>query len=149
MERVTERDGVLFVNDSKATNAASSAPALAAYPPIDGRARIHWIVGGLAKGEGVGECGAWLGHVAAAYLIGDAAPMLAGALAGHVTTHSCGTLDVAVQRAAAAARAGNVVLLSPAAASFDQFRDFEQRGDMFRTYVAALSAPADDDGASR
>ncbi|MEQ1726222.1 MAG: UDP-N-acetylmuramoyl-L-alanine--D-glutamate ligase [Sphingopyxis sp.] len=138
MERVAEVGGVLFVNDSKATNPASSAPALAAYPPADGRARIHWILGGLAKGDGLGECEAWLGHVAHAWLIGEAAAMFARALGNHVPSSYCGTLEQAVADAAAAAHSGDVVLLSPACASFDQFRDFEARGEAFRTAVAAL-----------
>ena len=143
MERVGEVDGVLYVNDSKATNAASSAPALAAYPPTNGSPRIHWIVGGLAKGEGIGECESWLAHVAHAWLIGDAAPMLERVIAGRVPTTLAGALDVAVTMAAQAAHAGDVVLLSPAAASFDQFRDFEARGDAFRAAVAALKQGAE------
>ena len=139
MERVAEKNGVLYVNDSKATNPASSAPALAAYPPLHGRARIHWIVGGLAKGEGVGECAQWLGHVSCAYLIGDAAPMLARTLSGHVAVDKSVTLEKAVASAAAVALSDDVVLLSPAAASFDQFRDYEHRGQSFRDAVAGLS----------
>jgi UDP-N-acetylmuramoylalanine--D-glutamate ligase len=137
MERVGEIGGVLFVNDSKATNAASVAPALAAYPPAP-RLRIHWILGGLAKGEGLGECEAWLGHVAHAYLIGDAAAMFARALGSRVPSSYSGTVEQAVLDAAGAAQSGDVVLLSPACASFDQFRDFEARGDAFRAAVAAL-----------
>ena len=139
MERVAERDGVLFINDSKATNPASSAPALAAWPP-NPNPRIHWIVGGLAKGEGIGECEDWLGHVAHAWLIGDAAPMLARVLADRVPISHSGTLEEAVATAAAAAKSGDVILLSPAAASFDQFRDFEARGDAFRQAVNAVIA---------
>ena len=139
MERIAEIDGVLYVNDSKATNAASAAPALAAYPPAT-TPRIHWIVGGLAKGEGVGECEALLGNVAHAYLIGDAAPMLERTLAGRVPLTVSGTMDAAIAAARAAAQPGDVVLLSPAAASFDQFRDFEHRGDHFRNLVHALTA---------
>lgn len=139
MERIAEKDGVLFINDSKATNAASTAPALAAYPPTaDGRPRIHWIVGGLAKEDGLGECAAHLGNVARAYLIGDAAPMLARHLAGVVPVEHSGTLDAALCDAMAQTQPGDVVLLSPAAASFDQFRDFEHRGDSFRDLVVAL-----------
>ena len=144
MERVAEIGGVLYVNDSKATNPASSAPALAAYPPNEARPRIHWIVGGLAKGEGIGECTPWLGHVACAYLIGDAAPMLAATLSGRVSIETSVTLDHAVAAAAAAARPGDVVLLSPASASFDQFRDFEHRGQCFRDAVADLSGGGSD-----
>ena len=137
MERVADVGGVLFVNDSKATNPESSAPALAAYPPADGP-RIHWIVGGLAKGEGLGACTDWLGHVARAYLIGDAAAMFARVIGSAVPVELSGTLETAVRSAAAQARPGDVVLLSPAAASFDQFRDFEARGAAFCAAVAAL-----------
>jgi UDP-N-acetylmuramoylalanine--D-glutamate ligase len=138
MERIAEIDGVLYVNDSKATNAASAAPALAAYPPAP-HPRIHWIVGGLAKTDGVGECEPLLGNVAHAWLIGDAAPMLERTLAGRVPLTVSGTMDAAVAAAHAAAQAGDVVLLSPAAASFDQFRDFEHRGDHFRALVTSLA----------
>ncbi|MEK6540549.1 MAG: UDP-N-acetylmuramoyl-L-alanine--D-glutamate ligase [Pseudomonadota bacterium] len=137
MERVGEIGGVQFVNDSKATNPASAAPALAAYPPAP-RPRIHWILGGLAKGEGLGECEAWLGHVAHVYLIGDAAAMFARALGKRVPSSYSGTVEQAVADAATAAQNGDIVLLSPACASFDQFRDFEARGDAFRASVAAL-----------
>ena len=138
MERIADIDGVLYVNDSKATNAASAAPALAAYPPAP-NPRIHWIVGGLAKTEGVGECEPLLGNVAHAYLIGDAAPMLERTLAGRVPLTVSTTLDAAIAAARAAAQPGDVVLLSPAAASFDQFRDFEHRGDHFRSLVTSLA----------
>jgi UDP-N-acetylmuramoylalanine--D-glutamate ligase len=133
MERVAEKGGVLFVNDSKATNADSTAPALAAYP------HIHWIVGGRAKTEDLGPCEAQLGHVRAAYAIGEAGPMFANLLGGKVpmVEHSI-TLDTAVKSAAHRAKAGEVVLLSPACASFDQFRDYEHRGQAFREAVEAL-----------
>ncbi len=133
MERVAEKDGILFVNDSKATNPDSTAPALAAYP------HIHWIVGGLAKTKDLGPCAAQLGHVRAAYTIGDSGPMFAQLLAGKVPVSECGMLGVAVNEAAGAAKAGEVVLLSPACASFDQFRDYEARGQAFREAVGALS----------
>jgi UDP-N-acetylmuramoylalanine--D-glutamate ligase len=140
MERIAEFDGVLYVNDSKATNAEAAAPALAAYPPAtDGRPRIHWIAGGVAKGEGIGPCEQWLGHIARAYLIGDAAPMLARVLSDRLPNEVSGNLEAAVAAARANARSGDVVLLSPAAASFDQFRDFEARGDAFRAMMAGLS----------
>jgi UDP-N-acetylmuramoylalanine--D-glutamate ligase len=133
MERVAEKDGILFVNDSKATNPDSTAPALAAYP------HIHWIVGGLAKTKDLGPCEAQLGHVRAAYTIGDSGPMFAQLLAGKVPVTECGVLTTAVTEAAEAAKAGEVVLLSPACASFDQFRDYEARGQAFREAVGALS----------
>ena len=114
-------------------------PALAAWPP-NPNPRIHWIVGGLAKGEGIGECEGWLGHVAHAWLIGDAAPMLARVLGDRVSVTHSGTMEAAVNAAAAVAKPGDVILLSPAAASFDQFRDFEARGDAFRQAVNAVIA---------
>ncbi len=141
MERIAEANGILFINDSKATNAASAAPALAAYPPAaDGRHRVHWIAGGLAKEDGLGECAAHLGNVARAYLIGDAAPMLARHLAGQVPVEQSGTVDAAIRDAVSHAQSGDVILLSPAAASFDQFRDFEARGAQFRTIVTSIIA---------
>ena len=133
MERVAEKDGILFVTDSKATNPDSTAPALAAYP------YIHWIVGGLAKTHSLGPCEAQLGHVRAAYTIGDSGPMFAQLLAGKVPVTECGVLTAAVSEAAEAAKAGEVVLLSPACSSFDQFRDYEARGEAFRDAVGALS----------
>ena len=133
MERVVEKDGILFVNDSKATNPDSTAPALAAYP------YIHWIVGGLAKTHSLGPCEEQLGHVRGAYTIGDSGPMFAQLLAGKVPVTECGVLTAAVEAAADAAKAGEVVLLSPACASFDQFRDYEARGQAFREAVGALS----------
>ena len=142
MERVAEVGGVLFINDSKATNADSSAPALAAWPPADGRRRLHWILGGLAKGEGLGPCAEWFGHVARGYLIGDAAPNFARALGDAVPAEHCGTLEAALASAARRAVPGDVVMLSPAAASFDQFRDFEARGDAFRRIVSEIEQQA-------
>lgn len=132
MERVAERNDVLFVNDSKATNPTSTAPALAAYP------RIHWILGGQAKTKDLEACAPHFGHVAAAYVIGEAGPMFAKLLRPVMAVTEAGTLDRAVAAAAEAAQPGDVVLLSPACASFDQFRDFEARGDAFRAAVEAL-----------
>jgi UDP-N-acetylmuramoylalanine--D-glutamate ligase len=132
MERVAERRGVLFVNDSKATNPTSTAPALAAFPAI------HWILGGLAKTEDLNACAPHFGHVRAAYTIGDAGQMFARLLRPIMPVSECGTLDKAVRVAAEAARDGEVVMLSPACASFDQFKDYEARGDAFRAAVGAL-----------
>ncbi len=132
MERVAEISGIAFVNDSKGTNTAASAPALAAFE------NIHWILGGLAKEAGLGECEAQLGHIKAAYTIGEAGPAFAALLQDHVPVEQCATLDRAVGSAAARAEAGDTVLLSPACASFDQYRDFEARGDHFRDLVEAL-----------
>ena len=133
MERVAEISGVAYVNDSKGTNTAASAPALAAFD------NIHWIVGGLAKEPGLGECEAELGHVKAAYTIGKAGPDFAALLEGRVPVEQCETLDRAVAAAAARAEAGDTVLLSPACASFDQYADFEKRGEHFRALVEGLT----------
>ena len=132
MERVAEVAGVAYVNDSKGTNTAASAPALAAFD------NIHWILGGLAKEPGLGECEAELGHVKAVYTIGKAGPDFAALLEGRVPVQQCETLDRAVSEAAAKAQAGDTVLLSPACASFDQYADFEKRGDHFRALVEGL-----------
>ncbi|MBX7457952.1 UDP-N-acetylmuramoyl-L-alanine--D-glutamate ligase [Qipengyuania sp. 1NDH17] len=132
MERLAEIAGVAYVNDSKGTNTAASAPALAAFD------KIHWILGGLAKEPGLGECEAELGHVKAAYTIGKAGPDFAALLEGRVPVEQCETLDRAVTSAAAAAQAGDTVLLSPACASFDQYQDFEKRGEHFRELVEGL-----------
>jgi UDP-N-acetylmuramoylalanine--D-glutamate ligase len=133
MERIAEKDGVLFINDSKATNATATAPALAAYPAV------HWILGGLAKSDDLDDCAPYFDHVCAAYTIGTAGPMFGHILreAGKKVTES-GTLAQAVKDAAAAAKPGEVVMLSPACASFDQFSDYEARGDAFRIAVEGL-----------
>ena len=132
MERVAERQGVLFVNDSKATNPTSTAPALAAYPAV------RWILGGQPKGDDLAPCEPWLDRVRAAYTIGEAGPMFARLLRPRVAVRECGVLERAVRAAADEAEAGDVVLLSPACASFDQFRDYEARGAAFRAAVEAL-----------
>ena len=132
MERVAEKGGVLFVNDSKATNPTSTAPALAAYPAV------HWILGGLPKGDDLSPCEPYLGHVRAAYTIGEAGPMFAQLLRPKLPVTECGRLEAAVAAAAGDAEAGEVVLLSPACASFDQFKDYEARGAAFRAAVEAL-----------
>ena len=137
MERVAEANGVLFINDSKATNPASTAPALAAFPPAPER-RIHWILGGLPKGDDLDECAPSFGNVARAYVIGEAGPRFAELLGPYMPVVRSEMLCEAVRDAIAAARPGDVVLLSPACASFDQFRDYEARGDSFRQIVQAL-----------
>jgi UDP-N-acetylmuramoylalanine--D-glutamate ligase len=143
MERVCEAAGVAYINDSKATNAASAAPALAAFPPDpainDGAPRIHWIVGGLPKEDGLGACAAHLGNVAAAYTVGEAGPMFARLLEGDVRVERCELISEAVRRARDAARPGDIVLLSPACASYDQFRDYEKRGLHFSQMVRAMT----------
>ncbi len=142
MEPVGERRGLLWVNDSKATNPDSTAPALTAYPAI------HWIAGGRPKldADGCADLSAvlpHLGNVIHAWLIGEAAPAFAEILGGHVPVTQSGTLDAAIAGILAEARPGAVVLFSPAAASFDQYRDFEQRGAAFRAAVAALDGGQD------
>jgi UDP-N-acetylmuramoylalanine--D-glutamate ligase len=134
MEIVRTVDGVRYVNDSKATNPTSVAPALQAFEGI------HWILGGQAKTAELDACLPHLKAVKAAYVIGEAAPLFQTILAPHVAVSNAGTLDVAVTRAAAAAQAGDTVLLSPACASFDQYRDYEARGAHFRALVEALAA---------
>ena len=149
MERVAEANGVLFINDSKATNPASAAPALAAFPPLPadpGHKRIHWILGGLPKGDDLDECAPWFGNVAAAYTIGDAGPRFAELLESAMPVHRAEMMSEAIRHAIEAARPGDVVLLSPACASFDQFRDYEARGQAFRQIVAALLDGADTPG---
>jgi UDP-N-acetylmuramoylalanine--D-glutamate ligase len=133
MERIREKDGVLFVNDSKATNAEAAAPALAAYP------KVRWIVGGQAKTDSLGDTEGQLGHVVRAYTIGEAGPMFARLLCERgIAVSECESLENAVKMAAGDSQPGEVVLLSPASASFDQFRDFEARGDRFRELVEGL-----------
>ena len=132
MERIRERGGVLFVNDSKATNPTATAPALAAFE------KIRWICGGQAKTDDLDECAPQFGHVRKAYTIGEASELFARLLSPHMDVAECETLDRAVGEAAAEAEAGDTVLLSPACASFDQFRDFEDRGDQFRKLVEGL-----------
>ncbi len=128
LELLRERDGVRWVNDSKATNVASTLTALDATP-----APVHLILGGDdAKGEDFRPLRDRAAHV---YLIGQAA----GRLAEEVGGEPCGDLGTAVARAAARAGAGETVLLSPACASFDQFKDYEERGRRFAALVEALA----------
>jgi UDP-N-acetylmuramoylalanine--D-glutamate ligase len=138
LQPVRELRGVRFVNDSKATNPESAERALEAYPP--GTLRV--VLGGSRKQTPFDSLArvARTRNVRTAYLIGETADELAAALdAEGVPFERCGDLAAAVTRAAAEARAGEVVLLSPACASFDQFRDFEQRGERFRELVEALA----------
>lgn len=132
MERVRDKEGVLFVNDSKATNPTATAPALAAFP------KIRWILGGQAKTDNLDECAPHFAHVRKAYTIGEAGEMFASLLSPHMAVAECVTLGEAVKAAASEAEAGDTVLLSPACASFDQFRDFEARGEAFRAAVGEL-----------
>jgi len=133
LELVAELDGVRFVNDSKATNTAAARRALAAYSEP-----LHVILGGSRKGESFDELTREV-H-GRAYLIGETAGELADALGrAGVPFEQCGDLATAVAAAAAAARPGEIVLLSPACASYDQFSDFEHRGEDFRRLVQNLS----------
>lgn len=136
LERVAEIGGVLYVNDSKATNVAAAAAALAAF---DGG--VHAILGGSLKGGDFAALTPLVSaHCRACYLIGEAESRLAIDLEpSGVPLHRCGDLVAAVAAAAAAAREGERVLLAPACASFDAFRDYEQRGERFRELVRALA----------
>jgi UDP-N-acetylmuramoylalanine--D-glutamate ligase len=136
MEQVARRGKVLFVNDSKATNADAAGKALASFSDI------YWIIGGRPKEGGLAGLEPFFGRIARAYLIGEAANAFAGQLGNAVEHVECGTLDRAVQAAAAdagrSAASEPVVLLSPACASYDQFANFEKRGEAFRQIVMAL-----------
>jgi len=130
LEDVATIDGVLYVNDSKATNVASTLVALESFAD----ARIHLILGGQGKGEDYEPLREPVAkHAAAVYLIGEEAERIGAVVGGE----RCGTLERALDVAAQAARAGEVVLLSPACASFDQFDDYEARGRAFKDLVAA------------
>jgi UDP-N-acetylmuramoylalanine--D-glutamate ligase len=136
MEQVGRVGPTLFVNDSKATNADSAARALASYQDI------FWILGGKPKTGGIASLAEYFPKVRKAYLIGEAAADFAKTLDGKVAYEMSGTLDKAVAAAARDAAASGlkepVVLLSPACASFDQYRNFEIRGDAFRKLVEVL-----------
>jgi UDP-N-acetylmuramoylalanine--D-glutamate ligase len=136
MEEVGRRGHVLFVNDSKATNADAAARALSSFSDI------FWIAGGKAKSGGIASLGEFFPRIRKAYLIGEAASDFAATLSGHAPHETAGTLDRAVEAAARDAAASGVaepvVLLSPACASFDQFPNFEVRGHRFRDLVHNL-----------
>ncbi|WP_027172035.1 UDP-N-acetylmuramoyl-L-alanine--D-glutamate ligase [Methylobacterium sp. 10] len=136
MEEVGRHGRVLFVNDSKATNADSTEKALTAFRDV------HWILGGKQKEGGIDLLAPLFDRVAHAYLIGAASDAFAATLEGRVPYTRCGTLDVATKQAAEAAARSEapepVVLLSPACASYDQFKSFEDRGDQFRALVRGL-----------
>jgi UDP-N-acetylmuramoylalanine--D-glutamate ligase len=139
METVATLGRVRFVNDSKATNADAARQALSSYP------RSFWILGGQAKTGGIESLQDLFGRVAKAYLIGEAAPAFAQTLEGKATVAEAGTMDAAVAQAYADASAAGqdaIVLLSPAAASFDQYADFEARGEAFRAAVQRLAHAA-------
>jgi UDP-N-acetylmuramoylalanine--D-glutamate ligase len=131
LEEVGSVNGVLYVNDSKATNVSSAVRGIEAFE--DG---VHVILGGSLKGGGFeGLRDALSAHAVAAYLIGEAAGRLEADLGGSVPLRRSGDLETAVRDAAAGAQPGEVVLLSPACASFDQFRDYEERGAAFRSLI--------------
>ena len=136
MQIVARRGNVSFVNDSKATNADAAAKSLSSFNGI------HWIAGGLPKEGGIEPLRPLFGRIAKAYLIGDAAPQFAATLGEAVPYEISGTMDIAVAHASAdaadAPEGEPVVLLAPAAASFDQFRNFEKRGEAFVNAVMAL-----------
>jgi UDP-N-acetylmuramoylalanine--D-glutamate ligase len=137
LERVASIAGVRFVNDSKATNADAAAQALAVFP------RVYWIAGGAPKDGGIDGLANFFPRIARAYLIGQAAGEFADVLKNRAPITMAGDLETAVKQAFEDARASGephpVVLLSPACASYDQFRDFEDRGDRFKALVAALA----------
>jgi UDP-N-acetylmuramoylalanine--D-glutamate ligase len=136
MEEIGRKGRVLFVNDSKATNADSAAQALACFTDI------FWIAGGKPKSGGLSSLVGFFPRMRKVYLIGEAAAGFAAELEGRVPHVVAGTLERAVELAARDTEAADVkepvVLLSPACASFDQFRNFEARGDAFRELVLAL-----------
>ena len=138
-EEVGTLDGVRFINDSKATNAEAAMQALGCYQPI------YWIAGGRPKSGGLAALAPHFPRIAKAYLIGEAEARFAKDLDGKLAYERCGDLATATAAACrdalADGRPGAVVLLSPAAASFDQFANFEARGDAFRTLVANLQMP--------
>lgn len=138
METVGQVGRVRFVNDSKATNADAARQAMSSYP------KFYWIAGGQAKTGGIESLNDLFPRIEKAYLIGEAAPAFAEVLEGAAPVAQCGDLERAVQQAyadAAATGQDAVVLLSPACASFDQFADFEARGEAFRAAVLGLDAP--------
>jgi UDP-N-acetylmuramoylalanine--D-glutamate ligase len=136
MEEVRRIGHVLFINDSKATNADAAERALSCF------SNIYWIAGGRPKEGGIESLSPYFPRIKMAYLIGEASGGFAKTLDGHITFALCGTLDHAVAQAAEAAMAEDsgeaVVLLSPACASYDQFPNFEVRGSAFRSLVEAL-----------
>jgi len=137
LQEVGSRNGVLYVNDSKATNVASTRVALQAFP----EGGVHLILGGQGKSQDFAPLRESVAaSCRAVYLIGEDAPLIAAALEGvAVPLHECGDLERAVAAASGAANLGETVLLSPACASFDQFADFEARGWRFAALVEAVA----------
>ena len=133
LQYIKNIQGVTFVNDSKATNDIAAAQALSSYN------NIHWIVGGVPKEGGIDSLKPYFSHVKHAYLMGEAQKAFATALQGQLDYTECDTLEKAFANATDKAQEGDVVLLSPACASFDQFANFEARGDVFIKLVGALA----------
>ena len=136
METVGHIRGVRFVNDSKATNSDAARQALSSYP------KVYWIAGGRPKDGGIDALSDLFPRIERAYLIGEAGPAFGEALEGRAPHVQCLDLAAAVNQAFADAQAsgqGGIVLLSPACASFDQFADFEARGEAFRSAVMDLA----------
>ena len=138
-EKIRTIGRVAYINDSKATNTDSAAQALATFE------RIYWLAGGVFKEESLGAIAQYLPRVREAFLFGESTPKFASWLKGQVLVSECGTMIEALTRAhetAQKSRDGGVVLLSPACASFDQFRDYEDRGAQFRAQVQSLPTEA-------
>jgi len=136
LEQVRTMGGLTFVNDSKATNAEAASHALATYD------NIFWIAGGVAKAGGIDSLSQFFPQIRKAYLIGEAADTFSASLEGQAPYKKCDNLKVAIEKAYTDASAAGleqaVILLSPACASFDQFLNFEERGEAFRIIVDAL-----------
>jgi UDP-N-acetylmuramoylalanine--D-glutamate ligase len=140
LQEIAQIGAVRFFNDSKATNADAAAQALGAFPSL------RWIVGGQAKSDGIDSLTHLFPNVVKAYLVGEASDAFAQTLGDKVAHEKCGTIDVAVARAFAEAKASGreeTIVLSPACASFDQFPDFEARGRYFTDCVKGIINPAD------
>jgi UDP-N-acetylmuramoylalanine--D-glutamate ligase len=145
METVATVGKVRFVNDSKATNADAARQALSSYPGV------YWIAGGQAKTGGIDDLEDLFPRVIKAYLVGEASSAFARTLKGKAEVAECGTIPAAAAAAfrdAVASGKDAIVLLSPACASFDQFTDFEQRGDAFRAAVQSIAAGRTTEGAA-
>ena len=144
LQRVAERDGVVFFDDSKATDVDAMRQALKTLGPTRGK-KILLIAGGLDKGCALSEAKSELRmYVKETYLIGDCRHRLAELWGTEVPCHVCDSLEEAVLNAASSAQAGDTVLLSPACASMDMFKDYEERGDRFRKAVLALPSTGQD-----
>jgi UDP-N-acetylmuramoylalanine--D-glutamate ligase len=145
METVGTVGKVRFVNDSKATNADAARQALSSYP------KVYWIAGGRPKTDGIDDLADLFPRVIKAYLVGEAAPAFAKVLKGKAEAVQSGTIAAAAEAAfkdASASGKESIVLLSPACASFDQFADFEARGEAFRAAVTAIAAGKAKQGAA-